>query len=185
MRKSLFFKIPSHNQEIKARLIEMIPSHWSCAHGMLFAPEEDVLTGSIEDRNVIFGNGPDPFKKECKDPAVIFFHEAGSYPQFVTFLYARYIAARLLRRGYRGDLIFFGRNEDRRNPCSIRCQMVFNPEPEFAKADDLDPNNLRRCIAGLSIEWESDYDNNNEDLLRISDFCRSLDLKLLPGLGIA
>lgn len=148
MRGERFFEI-RNNRDLRANLVEAIPSNWEWVDGSLVAPSEFIAWGQVsEDTGFVLGNflgfkptivgsydrgttrrsKPDLFAimVEQKLPGFVSFDEAGKDASIITFELSKRLAIGFLKKGYRGSLRFYkGHHHDNKYHNPAQCNMRF------------------------------------------------------------
>lgn len=195
MKNTWFFEIPD-NQEIKAKLVESVPSNWLWVSGWLNAPKELITYGKAEENTgfaierfheihpTIIGNYDQDRKQrkpnlfaimvEHKLPGFIKFSEAGIGASIITFELAKSVATGFIRKGYHGGLYFYrGHNDNDMSNNPAQCTMTFQPfngAPYLGEESGEQP-------ARIKVMWESGYGGKIEDITPIISVCRSFNLR--------
>lgn len=201
MDGKLIFEIHD-SREVKAKLVEAVPSEWAWVSGRLEAPKTFVSAGTADPttgyilqrfysiKPTVIGRWPEGGKRETPDlfavlsgeklPGFLDFDEAGYGDSAVTLAVAKRFAAFYIWKGYLGELRFasgFWDNNAVANPerCFIFLLNGWRYSPFLSQGNP----------PAIWINWTERYGGKEENIRVIADACRSLGLKEieLPRLG--
>ncbi len=189
-----FFKIPN-STEVKAQLVQAIPSNWSWVDGRLIAPEHMLTSGlalsntglllsRFQSGTKIVGVCPAQNAPTSKPnlvdlllhqrcPGFLHFEEVGYEHNEELLHEAKQLAIGFLRKGYGGELSFYrscSRNIKHDN--SARVDIRFYP---WNGAPIMKPESGDQP-ARIQLEWNERYGGREEHLAEILEACRSLEL---------
>lgn len=189
----LVFEIPD-SREVRARLVEAVPSEWTWVSGHLEAPKTfvsagtaDPITGYMFERfhcikPTVIGRWQESGKRETPDlfailtgeklPGFVEFDQAGYGEPAVTLAVAKRFAAFYICKGYLGELHFvsgFRDNDAAANP--ERC-FIF-----LANGWRYSPFWLQGNPPAIWMDWRGHWGGKEENIRAIAYTCRSFDLK--------
>ncbi len=204
MRGKLFFEIPD-DQEVRVKLVEVIPSNWSWVDGGLYAPKNLVASGQVEE-NTGFAmerfHSIHPTIIGSYDPTII-----GSYdqdegkrgkpnlfaimveqklPGFIEFDEAGYNSHIVTFELAKRVVVGFLRKGYRGSLCFFRGCYDNNKYDNPARCELIfEPwhgapvcrEEAGEQPARVKLEWESRYYGKEEDIAPIVAECRSLNLR--------